>query len=56
MFYGFRTIMIPLSETPQKFRKHFLRKEYIIDYLLAGVAILLFTTLVYLSVTVLFTN
>lgn len=49
-------IMIPFSEYPVKFRKHFLRKEYIIDYLLAAAVILLFTVLVYLSVTVLFTN
>lgn len=49
-------IMIQLNQTQEKLKKHFLRKENIIDYLLAGGSIILFTVLVYLSVTVLFTN
>jgi hypothetical protein len=48
--------MIQFNQTHEKFRKHFLRKEHVVEYLLAGAAILLFTALVYLSVTVLFTN
>jgi hypothetical protein len=48
--------MIQFNQTHGKFRKHFLRKEHVMEYLLAGAAILLFTLLVYLSVTVVFTN
>lgn len=49
-------IMVQLDQAQEKLKKHFLRKENIIDYLLAGGSIILFTVLVYLSVTVLFTN
>jgi hypothetical protein len=47
--------MIPISETPGKFKKQFLRTEYIFDFVLAVLVIMLFTLLVYLSVTILST-
>ena len=49
-------IMIQLNQAQGKLKKHFFKKENIVDYLLAGGSIILFTVLVYLSVTVLFTN
>lgn len=55
-FMNWSYIMVQLDQAQEKLKKHFLRKENIIDYLLAGGSIILFTVLVYLSVTILFTN
>ena len=53
-FVALLFIMIPFSESPGKFKKQFLKKEYIIDFSLAALSIILFTLVVYLSVTVFF--
>jgi hypothetical protein len=46
-------IMIQLRVVQKILKRQFLKKEYIIDFLLAAAAIILFTALVYYSVSTL---
>jgi hypothetical protein len=46
-------IMIQLRVVQKLFKRYFLKREYLIDFLLAAAAIVLFTALVYYSVSTL---